>query len=200
MKRIVVIALLSAGLITACNQGENKNNEQAEEVKQEVSKKNICLELSYPITYKLPDGSTVAGQNRAEVSTALKAWHAANPDIQERAVMQFPVKAIFQGKPVSILNEVELEYYRKACAETRIPCYTFIFPVSYIMPDGIVITVLSEDDAENKAAIRTWYANNPELKERRPDMKYPLSVKLRDGSSRTVGSLEELHALREECD
>jgi len=198
MKRILVIALLSAGFFTACNMDSNKND-LSDENKQEVSGENICLELTYPISYKLPDGTSIEGNSREEISSALKSWHAANPEIKERATMQFPVKAIFQGNAISILNEVEMEYYKKACAETRIPCFTFIFPVTYIMPDGMQITVMNEDDAENKAAIRTWYANNPEFKELRPDLQYPIDVKVRDGSKRTLSSIEELHALREEC-
>ena len=199
MKRVFILSLMLTAFLFSCNNSEKAGNDQLEPEKQESVDQDICLELTYPITYILPDGTKVSGNNKDEIGSALKHWHATNPDVQERAVMQYPVKAIFQGSPVTIADEGEMQRYRKACQKAEVPCYAFVYPVSYIMPDATIITVEGIDDLQSKTAIREWYANNPDSKER-PTMKYPMNVLLEDGSMITLNSEDELNKLREECE
>jgi len=199
MKKLILLGVFFTGILLGCNQGVQEENAQSDEANPEVAGQPVCLELTYPISYELPDGSTVTGNNREEVSNALRKWHEANPDIKEQAIMQYPVNAVFKGRSITIANEKEMIQYRKECEEPEKPCFALIYPVSYIMPDGTIITVKGIDDLENKALIRDWYTNHPNSKER-PGMKYPLDVLLEDGSTMTLMNVEELNALREECE
>jgi hypothetical protein len=197
MKRVFVIGLLLTGLLFSCNKDGGKNDDS--KLKDEAQSEIVCLELVFPITFIMPDGSEITGDNRQEIGTAMRNWHAANPGFDERGTMQYPVNAIFKGKPVTITNEQEMVRYKKACEEERLPCFTFIYPITYIMPDETAITIASEDDRENKMAIRAWYGENPGVEEK-PALQYPVKVKMsKDGTIKTINNEEEMIALKDYC-
>ena len=72
MKRIFVIGLLLTGLLFSCNKDDGNKDTQLKDG-EEFTQKEICLELVFPITFIMPDGSTITGENREEVGTAIKA-------------------------------------------------------------------------------------------------------------------------------
>jgi predicted SprT family Zn-dependent metalloprotease len=96
MKKVFVIGLFLSAVLFSCNNAVEINDDQLKDNKQEAVNKTICLELSFPITYIMPDGTTITGNDRKEVGTAMSSWHDANPDSKERAVMQYPVNANFK--------------------------------------------------------------------------------------------------------
>lgn len=199
MKRVFIVGLLIAGLFISCNKGDSTKDD-AKTKNDELTSKDICLEVTYPLTYIMPDGSEITGNSKEEVGTAMKAWHKANPRVEKRGTMKYPVNAIFKGKQVRITNEFEMKRYKKECEGDKERCFAFIFPISYIMPDGSTITLQSENDRENKLAIRQWYADNPGVEEK-PVLAYPLEVKMiKDGIIKTINNDEEMMTLKEFCD
>ncbi len=78
----------------------------------------------------------------------------------------------------------------------RKECFTLVYPVIYVMPDGSTIT--GTDEKEVCAAIRSWYKANPDSHER-PTLQYPVSVILEDGTSKTINNEDEMKSLIENC-
>ena len=155
-----------------------------------------CVELVYPVTYLMPDGSTITGDSKQEIATAIRAWYADHPDVQEKPTLQFPVDVIFRGDTLTIENEVQLRRVRAACKSIdRAPCIELVYPVTYIMPDSSTIT--GDSKREIAAAIRAWYADHPDV-QARPALQYPVDVVFK-GRTVTVNSPEQMKRLRSRC-
>lgn len=76
-------------------------------------------------------------------------------------------------------------------------CFEFIYPISYMMPDGSIITGNSEK--EIMQLIKEWYTAHPGEKEK-PQLQYPADIKYKDGTIVTINSDEELKEAYENCD
>ncbi len=198
MKKGLILSLILTAFLFACNQVEVKDKEKTKGNDKEAASKVICMEITYPVTFIMPDGSEISGKDRNEIGAAMRKWHEAYPNIKERAKMKYPVQAIFKGESVTISSEDEMQQMRRQCEEEKDPCFRLEYPVTYIMPDASTITVNSEDDINNRTAIRAWYGENPDA-EQRPGFQYPVKVKLRDGSFKTLESDDDLKAVREGC-
>ncbi len=74
-----------------------------------------CFKLVYPVTYTLPDGSEVTGNNEEEVWTAIKAWYTAHPDSNGDAVLQYPVQIVMGDEIKTINNAEEMAQAKKDC-------------------------------------------------------------------------------------
>ena len=195
MKRIFVIGLLLTGLLFSCNKDDSNKDTQLKDG-EKFTQKEICLELVFPITFIMPDGSTITGESREEVGTAIKAWHSANPGAQGKATMQYPVDAKFKNRPVTINSEREMQRLKKACKEEKRPCFTMIYPLTYTMPDGTEIT--GDSRKEIGTEFKSWYEANPGVEER-PVLQFPVEIKFK-GEAKTVSNNEELQAIKESCD
>ena len=78
--------------------------------------KEACLELAYPVSYTMPDGTTVTGANQEEVKTALKSWYEANPDSKEKYELDYPVDVILKdGSTITVDSEEEMIALKKDC-------------------------------------------------------------------------------------
>ena len=195
MKRILVLGLLMTGLLLACNKDEVEKNVDLKD-SEEFTEKERCLELEYPVTFIMPDESTITGNNRKEIRRAIKAWHEANPGIQGKARLQFPVQARFKNKLMTIENQQQMERLKKACEHGRKPCFTMIYPITFTMPDGSEIT--GDSRKEIGTAFKAWYQANPGVEEK-PALQFPVEVKMKDGSIVTINTQDEMHALKEDC-
>jgi hypothetical protein len=76
-------------------------------------------------------------------------------------------------------------------------CFEFVYPISYIMPDGSTI-ITGESEKELWQLINEWYKANPEEKEK-PVLQYPVDIKYKDGTVVTIYNDEELKNAYEEC-
>ena len=73
------------------------NEEEMEAAKKECyeeDEEEECFTLIYPVTFTLPDDSTVSG-NEEEVWTAIKAWYEAHPDVAEEPELNYPVQIAY---------------------------------------------------------------------------------------------------------
>ena len=78
----------------------------------------------------------------------------------------------------------------------RKDCFDLVHPITYIMPDGSMITV---ENREDWIQIRNWYAANPGIREE-PVLQYPVEIIFRDGTTATINSDEELRQAYADCE
>ena len=77
-----------------------------------------CFDLVFPITFIMPDESTITIENK-EGYGILREWYAANPDATEKPVLQFPVDIVYETEEgdstVTINNEEEMRSAHEDC-------------------------------------------------------------------------------------
>ena len=190
------------------------SEEELRELKQECwrdeSEERQCFELVFPVTYIMPDASTITVDTDDDAGwQPVKDWYEANPDSDERPTLQFPVDIIYETEDgdstLSINNDEEMENVKIRCreewadseSEQDEECYEFVLPISFTMPDGTTITIENEEDWYS---LREWYANNDEADEE-PSLQFPVNIILLDdeGTSVTINNDEEMNALEENC-
>ncbi|HJN06654.1 MAG TPA: hypothetical protein QF480_08565 [Bacteroidales bacterium] len=165
--------------------------------------KRDCFKLVYPVTYIMPDGTEIIVYRDTEDGWAeVKAWYAAHPDVKKRPAIKFPVDIEWRnGKIITINNREGMHRAKRRCkgdGGDKERCFEFIYPVTYIMPDGTEITVNGEDDG-GWAEIRAWYVAHPDVK-KRPEFKFPIDIKYKDNDAiKTINNREELRRAYEEC-
>ncbi|MEM6316445.1 MAG: hypothetical protein AAF960_02185 [Bacteroidota bacterium] len=78
----------------------------------------------------------------------------------------------------------------------RAKCFEPVFPITLNFSDGTAAEVADKEAA--KEALQTWKEANPDSEER-PSIALPYDVTLRDGTTMTLTTQEEVDALRETC-
>ncbi len=96
------------------------NEEEMETIKEACEGEEYndeCFDLVYPITFIMPDGSTISGNSEAELDAALESWYNAHPDVVAEPTLQFPVQIIveYADQPITINSEEELEVAYDEC-------------------------------------------------------------------------------------
>ena len=74
-------------------------------------------------------------------------------------------------------------------------CFEFIYPISFILPDGSEITINNEEDWDE---LDLWYEENKDSEEE-PEVVYPFDV-IFDDEIKTINNEEELEGLEDYCD
>ena len=175
---------------------KDKENYMAEK----KNKKPHPFRFVFPVSYIMPDGISVSVNNKEEIKSSLKSWYDANPDSKEKPELVFPVDVIVKSKDgeqiVTISSKEEMQELRKKFRRKRPRPFEFVFPISFTMPDGSVIS--GEDHKEIKESMKEWYDANPDSKEK-PELVFPVDVivKSKDGEETvTISSKEEMQELR----
>jgi len=162
-----------------------------------------CFDLVLPVTYVMPDGSTITVSSDDDDDWAeIKAWYEANPDSEEKPALQYPVDISFEGREgsttLTVTNDEEMRNAYGRCGGGRDnndrECFELVYPVTYLMPDGSTITIENDEDWD---PIKDWYEENPESEER-PELQYPVDVVF-DDETVTVNSAEEMGEMKREC-
>lgn len=174
-----------------------------------------CFELVFPVTYIMPDGSAYEIISNEDESgwEELKEWYDLNPDSDQRPELQYPVDIITweneESVTITINNEEEMIAAKEECREMwgqesdgddGASCYTFVYPISYTMPDGSAIEISTDEDESGWIAIREYYQSNPS-EESEPSLQYPVDLIFRTEDSTeivTVSSDDDLDAVEEE--
>jgi len=89
---------------------------QARVEKRERNSENTTsyIEMIYPVTYIMPDGSTLIVENN-EGYYYLQLWYEENPDSKEHPSMQYPVQLSIKGDRVITINsDNEMEKAKQA--------------------------------------------------------------------------------------
>ena len=161
-----------------------------------------CFDLVLPVTYVMPDGSTITVSSDDEDDwVQLKAWYDANPNSEEKPALQYPVDISFETRDgsitVTITNDGEMRNAYLRCGgrdDDNRECFELVLPVSFVMPDGSTITV--ENDS-GWVDLRSWYETNPDT-EGRPELQYPVDI-LFDDETVTINNAEEMNMVKREC-
>lgn len=156
-------------------------------------RRRSCFRLVYPFSVTMPDNSVITLESRADKSL-IREWYVANPGVDEKPALVFPVDIEYQDGTVATVNsQDELIAAREECRTVR--CFDLVYPFSVTMPDGSTITLNSEDD---RALIRAWYEANPGVYER-PTLIYPVDIMFEDGSTQTINNVEEYQEAKDNC-
>lgn len=65
-----------------------------------------CFKFVFPITFLMPDGTEISG-DALTIRMEMGAWYDANPDVEERPELQYPVGIVFQGGTTAALEKDE---------------------------------------------------------------------------------------------
>ena len=161
-----------------------------------------CFDLVLPVTYVMPDGSTITVSSDDEDDwVQLKSWYDANPNSEEKPTLQYPVDISFETRDgsitVTVTNDEEMRNAYLRCGgrdDDNRECFELVLPVSFVMPDGSTITV--ENDS-GWVDLRSWYETNPDS-EGRPELQYPVDI-LFDDETVTINNAEEMNMVKREC-
>jgi len=160
-----------------------------------------CFELVYPVTFIMPDYSTITIDNEEDWGS-IRSWYEANPGSEERPTLQYPVEILFdEEETLTIDNEDEMRRVYAYCDgddEYDRECFELVLPVTFVMPDGSSITI---DDEEDWVNLRSWYEANPDSEEE-PALQYPVDIVYDTDEGTvtvTINNDEEMDAAEEEC-
>ena len=169
-----------------------------------------CFNLVFPITFNMPDGSSVIVESDEEGNwDVIKSWYEANPDSEEKPEMEFPIVINYENDTYTLNSSDELQGAYSRCEPRRKRdehkrkrhCFSLVYPVSYALPDGSVMDVAS-DDEEGWAAVKSWYGDNTEYEGVMPELAYPVDILYETEEGETVitiNSDEEMGVAKRDC-
>ncbi len=80
-------------------------------------KEDACFELVFPISFTMPDGSTISGGDEEALKTAIENWYAAHPDYEEADLnLNYPVDIEYEdGSTATIADEEAMILAKEDC-------------------------------------------------------------------------------------
>ena len=171
-----------------------------------------CFYLVYPVTYVMPDGSTISVTSDDEDGWSdLKDWYEENEDSEDKPELQYPVDIVVETEEgtstVTINDEEEMAAAKREChteweedwdEDDERDCFEYVLPVTFLMPDGSTITV---EDEEGWYSLRVWYEENRGYEEE-PSIQYPIDISQETEEGLitvTLTSGEEMEEVYSEC-
>lgn len=74
-----------------------------------------CFELILPVTYSMPDGSTIAISSEDDWSS-IRSWYESNSDSDEEPSLVYPISVTFDDNTTgSVNNQEEMDQILSAC-------------------------------------------------------------------------------------
>ena len=150
-----------------------------------------CFSIVYPVSYLMPDGTTIEIPADDEDSWAeFKSWYDNNSETDERPSLQYPVEIIYEidgeegaqdQRVVTINNEDEMMAAKEECGEEESEdneereCYEYVYPITFILPDESTVEISSEDDESGWGLIRRFYEENSNYEEE-PALQFPVEI------------------------
>ena len=162
-----------------------------------------CFHFIYPISFILPDGSEITINNDEDWGE-IDLWYEENKDSDDGPEIKYPFSINLDGSTFEVNNDVdffELIYLIVTiCVEIEgnyfEECFEFVYPISFILPDGSEITINLEEDWDK---LDLWYEENEDSDEE-PEIVYPFDVILDDDEVITITDDEDLEDLKDYCD
>ena len=98
-------------LMVTINNEEEMISAREDCLELEFDNVDECYEYSYPITYILPDDSTVeiASSDDENAWGLIRRFYEENPEAEGEPILQFPIEIIFQGDMVFVFG-TNVEY------------------------------------------------------------------------------------------
>lgn len=160
---------------------------------------NRCFEFVYPITLVMPDESTITLDSAADRSQ-VRDWFTANPGIEGKPELQYPVTITYEdGTEVLLEDKEDMHSEKSACPKPSgrrwDKCFTLKLPVSFLMPDGTIITVNSDDEFSQ---LKEWRETNPDVEDKHL-LQFPVTIIYKDGTEVEITTVEDMQAVKKEC-
>lgn len=214
--------LMVAMLITSCDKESETDEVTVEDyIDMEITDRdggvfgapygvNRCFRIQFPFTLELPDGTQVQAQNREQLQRVLRQWKNNNPGNTDRPEPVFPFTIQFRdGTTMQINGPEDLETVRTTCGELlqdrpirprpHRTCFRIVFPIQVDVPGDNVPPVEVSSIPEFRQLLREWRQNNEGSMDR-PEIVYPITVKMRRGGEEVViNDVDELKALHRNC-
>ena len=167
--------------------------------------KRKCFRFVFPLSFSFSDGSSYTVADHKEFYDALKAQYEAT-GTKEKPAFTFPIQVQFkpeeegeEGEILTVNSDEELKEAFQACRgeENDKRCFSFVFPVSFTMPDGSTLSASDEEDLATK--MRAFFESYDGEK-KKPELVFPADITFEDGSVLTVNSHEEMkQAWKDNC-
>lgn len=167
--------------------------------------KTPCIGMLFPVSYSLPSGRSFTANNGKELREMMAKWKENNPDAKERPKLVYPVDVKFKGRKLTVNNEKEMMRIRKACNgdkevdKDKKACFKLVYPLTYKMPDGTLITRDSKKEMDQ--AIKRWYTANKS--DKKPQLQFPIQIKYVTDLGDKIVDIENQRVLKkayEDCD
>lgn len=125
---LLMVALVAIGAVSVFSKTDERvfcsdqlTEEQRESLREKMQELKECFELVLPVTFVMPDGSTINVEDR-DGYAELKAWYQDHPDAKERPALQYPVDISYgEGRIVTINNDEEMARAKAACRDEDEP-------------------------------------------------------------------------------
>ena len=127
-------------------------------------------------------------------------WYEENKDSEDEPEIVYPFDVIVDDEIITVRSEEDLDDLEEYCygkdyeEDYDEECFEFVYPISFILPDGSEITI---NDDEGWDEIDLWYEENKDSEDE-PEIVYPFDV-IVDDEIITVRSEEDLELLEEVC-
>ena len=161
-------------------------------------RRHKCFEFVFPIDFIMPDDSSIT-LNSQDDWTLIRDWYDANPDVDERPELVFPVDITLKedGSTQTLIDRDELRAVKDSCkrGKDKRKCFKLVLPVSFTMPDASVITVNVKEDFR---LIRRWHIANPDVDEK-GSLNFPVDIEYRDGTITTIADETEMQTAKDNC-
>lgn len=214
---LVVLVLGSLTIFTSCQKEEdltiNENFTPESSLVTETyggpqagldSVGDRCFNIVYPITLEFPNGITKEVNSGAEFKETVNNWIRANRGRRALPKIQLPYNVELEdGTVATIATFDDLKDLLESC-RPRGPrpqldsnfCYRLVFPVTLKFPNDSTIAVNSAEDLR-KALVR-WRLNHPRATDH-PELVFPYTVTLADGTTQTITSKADIAAIGKDC-
>ncbi|PLX01744.1 MAG: hypothetical protein C0595_13630 [Marinilabiliales bacterium] len=169
--------------------------------KGDGSDKQRCFEFVYPVTYVLPDGTevTIDSKDDEEGWNEIKDWYINHPDVAQKPALQFPVDIKFKDGTIKTINSnQQLRRVFRMCNSDQQKCFEFIYPITYVLPDGSEVIIDSKDDEEGWSEIKDWYINHPDVAQK-PVLQFPVDIEFNNGTIKTINTQQQLRKVIRMC-
>ena len=141
--------------------------------RDDTDRDNSCFEFVYPISFTMPDGTTISGTAR-ELTAQIADWYENNPRSDREPEHVFPVSIVWiQSDEEFVVENLEtLEAAYERCEnldedddggrDEMEDCVEFVYPLSVEMPDG---TILSGNQETLRSNIAEWLEAHPDARQ-----------------------------------
>ncbi|MDA0757042.1 MAG: hypothetical protein O3C01_00040 [Bacteroidetes bacterium] len=73
--------------------------------KKKWKRKGPCFKFEYPLSYVMPDNSTITGNDRKEVCIAIKKWYEININIRVKPQLIFPLTILMLDDDKNVVKK-----------------------------------------------------------------------------------------------
>ncbi|MEO1449102.1 MAG: hypothetical protein AAFV07_06210 [Bacteroidota bacterium] len=157
-----------------------------------------CAELVFPVDVLLPGGQTQTAQDWEELDQIIETWFDQHPqDSTHYPTLVYPLQVMIGDSTITVQSDEELDAIFEDCyGDWDELCFEFNYPLDVVFPDSTTST--AQDEEELWSLAEAWYEQNPDS-DLDPELVFPVSVTLDDGSQQILQEVDDLDDLLESC-